>query len=174
MREIQIISLVCIVMTAVLADLKTGRIPNGIIATGLLWGGAYQLVSGGFFGALIFLGGVLLPLILFGIFYYFRMIGAGDIKLFCVTGGFLGPAACFSCITAAVLFGGVISLGLMLYRHRLVQRLLTFSDYMSHYSKERQWKSYLAETAEEDRFCFSVPVLLGVLYYLQGLGGGVI
>lgn len=166
MREIQILSLVCIVMTAMLADLKEGRIPNGIITVGLLWGGAYQIMSGGAAGAVIFLGGAAFPLILFGGLYYFRMIGAGDVKLLCVTGGFLGPGACFSCITGAVLFGGAISLGIMLYHHTLHRRLLGFCRYVDQYSKDRQWSSYLAGTSKEDRFCFSVPVFLGVLYYL--------
>lgn len=166
MKEIQIISLVSIAMIAVLADLKEGRIPNGIIVIGLLLGGVWQIESGGLLGVLIFLGGVALPLILFGGFYYFRMIGAGDIKLFCVIGGFLGPAACFSCIAAAVFFGGVISLGLMLYHHSMMKRLLVFSNFINQYSGNGQWKPYLAETSAEDRFCFSVPVLLGILYYL--------
>lgn len=175
MKEIQILSLVCIVMLAVLADLKDGRIPNGIIAVGLLWGGAYQIMSKGAVGGMIFLGGAAFPLILFGALYYFRMIGAGDVKILCVTGGFLGPEACFSCMTGAVLFGGAISLGLMLYHHTLYSRLLNFYQYVEQYSKERQWRPYLEGTSAEDRFCFSVPVLMGILYYyIDFITGGVI
>lgn len=169
MKEIQILSLVCIAMLAVLTDLKEGRIPNGIIAVGLLWGGAYQIMSGGAVGMVIFLGGAAFPLILFGVLFYFRMIGAGDIKLLSVIGGFLGPEACFSCIARAVFFGGAMSLGVMLYHHTLYRRLQNLYQYVDQYSRERRWKPYLAETSGEDRFCFSVPVLLGILYYVGGV-----
>ena len=43
MKEIQAISLLCLSMAAVLFDLKEERIPNSIIMTGVLCGGAYQL-----------------------------------------------------------------------------------------------------------------------------------
>jgi prepilin peptidase CpaA len=155
-------------MAAVLFDLKTGKIPNGLIVTGLIWGCVYQLFDQGWMGGIVFLGGVGLPLLLLGIVYYFRMIGAGDIKLLCVVGGFLGPSACFSCIAVAILIGGVISLAIMLRRHSISQRILYFSDYIHSYSIEKQWKPYLKETSEADRFCFSVPILLGILYYFVG------
>jgi prepilin peptidase CpaA len=169
LQEIQAIALTGIAVAAVLFDLKSGKIPNGLIFTGLLWGAAYQLSVQGPVGGILFLGGAALPILLLGILYYFRMIGAGDIKLLCVTGGFLGPAACVSCMAAAILAGGVISLVIMLRNHNLSQRLLFFSDYIYHYSKERQWNSYLEKTSEADRFCFSVPILLSILSYLGGL-----
>lgn len=36
------------------------------------------------------LGGSILPLFLLAVLYYFRMLGAGDIKLFCAIGGLMG------------------------------------------------------------------------------------
>lgn len=169
MIEIQLLALLCVVMTAVLFDLQRGRIPNSVIVTGVLLGGAYHLFTGGILGTMIFLGGVFLPVVLFGAFYYFRMIGAGDVKLLCVVGGFLGPSACFSCIVAAVLSGGVISMVLMAHRHNFNQRLVCFSDYVSRCSKDGRWNSYLEGTQEDAKLCFSVPVLLGILYYMGGI-----
>lgn len=169
MKEIQTISLVLIVGAAALCDLRSGRIPNGLIVTGLLWGAAYQIIANGAMGAVLFLGGILLPAVLFGAVYYFRMIGAGDIKLLCMIGGFLGPLSCFSCMVASILFGGLISLAVMLRHHNFCQRLLCFSEYISDYSREKHWKPYLAGTGENARFCFSVPVLLGVLCYVGGI-----
>ncbi len=169
MIEIQLLALLCVVMTAVLFDLQRGRIPNSVIVTGVLLGGAYHLFTGGILGTMIFLGGVFLPVVLFGAFYYFRMIGAGDVKLLCVVGGFLGPSACFSCIVAAVLSGGVISMVLMAHRHNFNQRLVCFSDYVSRCSKDGRWNSYLEGMQEDAKLCFSVPVLLGILYYMGGI-----
>jgi len=169
LKEIQILSLLCITGAAVLLDLQKGRIPNAVTVIGILWGASYQIFDKGIMGLFLFLGGVILPVVLFGGFYFFRMIGAGDIKLMCAVGGFLGPSACFSCITTSVLFGGIISLAIIIRRRNFSQRIIYLSDYMDRYSREKQWRSYLTGAKEDARFCFSVPVLLGVLCYIGGI-----
>ena len=169
MKELQMVSLLCITGASVLYDLHAGRIPNGITAAGLLCGLAWQLFANGASGAILFFGGTALPLLVFGVFYFFRMIGAGDLKLLCTVGGFVGPGACFSCITAAVFFGGLISLAVMLHRRSFCRRMFCFFEYVSDYSDTKQWKPYLKAAGEEDRFCFSIPVLLSVLCYIGGI-----
>ena len=169
MYEIQSVSLLVIVTAAVLCDLKSERIPNGIIFTGLAWGFFYQLIFFGGIGVVLFGGGCLIPVLLFGLLYYFRMIGAGDIKLLSVLGGFLGPYECVESMITAVLFGGLISL-VILWRRRLFgQRLSYFAEFIGHYSGKKEWKPYLAEVGAEARFCFSVPVLFAVLCYIGGI-----
>lgn len=169
MKEIQIFSLLCIAGAAVLADFRQGMIPNAVTAVGFLWGLSYQCMRGGSAGMLICMGGAVLPLLLFGGFYYFRMIGAGDIKLMCAIGSFLGPSACFSCIAVAIFIGGVISLALMLRSRSLESRFMYFMEYINHYSKEMKWRPYLENTPQEAKFCFSVPIFLSVLCYVGGL-----
>lgn len=156
-------------MTAVLCDLQSQRIPNGIIATGLAWGFFYQLFSHGEVGVILFGGGCLIPVFLFGVLYYFRMIGAGDIKLLCVLGSFMGPYECVSTMFAAVVFGGLIALGIVVRRRLFVQRLCYLVDYISHYSGGKEWKPYLDGVQTEARFCFSVPVLMALLCYIGGI-----
>ena len=100
MRTAAITGLLCMTMAAMLADLKTGKVPNGLIVAGVAMGVSYQVLSEGVAGVLVFAGGLLLPLLLMGGLFYFRMAGAGDIKLLCVTGGFLGPADGFRTLIA--------------------------------------------------------------------------
>lgn len=169
MKEIQIILLLCIAAAAVLADLRWGRIPNGIIATGLCCGGIYRIFTDGIAGIVVFLGGAVLPILVLGLFYYFRMIGAGDIKLLCMAGGYFGPSRCFSCIAAAVLIGGVMSLVIMLRQGCIAHRLMYFSRYLEEYSGSRQWRSYMEGVDEDAKFCFSVPILFGMLYCVGGI-----
>lgn len=168
MIEFQILSLLCITMAAVLDDLRTGKISNGIVVTGILWGAASQLFLRGAVGGILFLGGICLPAVLFAAVFYFRMIGAGDIKLMCVVGGFLGPSDGLSCIVYAILFGAVISLVIMVRRQNINQRLICFFEYFNEYSKDKKWKSYLDSVGEEAKFCFSVPVLCSVICYIGG------
>lgn len=168
MEEVRMIALLCFALAAALKDLACGRIPNSLIVTGLLLGLAYQLLSGRILGALLFFGGALLPLLLLGGLYYFRMIGAGDIKLFCVVGGFLGPVDGFSCMAAAFLIGGLCSAAILLRGHLLFRRLVCLTRYFIDYIEKKQWRSYREELTEDAKFCFAVPVLLSVLCYMGG------
>lgn len=162
-------SLLLITEAAVLFDLERGRIPNGLIFAGLGLGVIYQYISAGIVGLLLCTGGMILPAVLLGPLYYFRMIGAGDIKLFCVIGGFLGPGICFRCIVQAVLAGGVISLSILLYYGNLTERLFYFMDYIQDYLETGSWKPYLSGVGERARFCFSIPVLFSILCYIGGV-----
>lgn len=164
--EVHMMLLLCLAGAAVLADLKTGRIPNGIIAAGLGCGMFYQIFENGPAGAVLYLGGAALPVLVFAGLYYFRMIGAGDIKLLCMAGGFFGPSGCFSCIVRAVFLGGAISLALMLLRRNAGQRAAFFAEYVEEYSRERRWRPYAENAGEDAKFCFSVPVLFGIICVL--------
>lgn len=166
MKEIQMITLVSLCTAAVLADIRSGKIPNSMTGTGLVMGLAYQVLDKSGLGIPLYFGGVLLPVVLLGILYYFRMIGAGDIKLLCMIGGFLGPSGCFSCLSGAVLLGGVVSLAVIVIRGIGWERWIYLTGYISEYSRTGQWKSYMAGTKPEAGFCFSVPVLMSVLWYV--------
>lgn len=168
LKVIQIMSLLLITEAAVLCDLGSGRIPNGLILAGLGLSVIYQCCSAGAVGLVLCMGGMILPVILLGLLYYFRMIGAGDIKLFCVLGGFLGPGMCFQCIIRAILAGGVISLAILLYHRNLFERIFHLIEYVSEYLETGVWKPYLPGAGEQDRFCFSVPVLFSILCYIGG------
>ena len=78
---------------AVFQDLRKGIISNVLILFGFLGGAVFQLIRLGGFGLILFLGSAAFPVLLFSILYYFRMIGAGDIKLLAALGGFLGISA---------------------------------------------------------------------------------
>ncbi len=168
LMDFSVFLLLSLAVLAVLCDLNTGRIPNGIIAVGLSCGALYQLYTSGPTGVVLYLGGAALPILFFSLFYYFRMIGAGDIKLLCMAGGYFGLAGSFACITWSILFGAFFSLLYMLRRGNLEQRILYFARYVSHYSKNHQWESYMGGVGEDAKFCFSVPILLGILWQIGG------
>ncbi|MCD7716747.1 MAG: prepilin peptidase [Lachnospiraceae bacterium] len=157
------ISLTGIAVTAALCDLWEDRIPNAVIAVGLAMGLVYQLFAEGPLGLILFWGGVLLPVLLLGGLYFFRMLGAGDIKLLCVAGGFLGPLGALACFVRSLFVAAAVSLVILYRRHELGERLRYFWDYVSECAESREWKPYLAGVKESARFCFSVPVLVGIL-----------
>lgn len=168
MNGIQKLFMIGIAAAAVVTDLKTGKIPNWLILIGLALGMICQVMEKGIIGFLLFAGGTGVPVLLFGLLYYFRMIGAGDIKLLCAMGGFTGPAGSLYCIFLTVLWGGFISLGIMLYRRNLVQRMEVFFRYISQYGSGCRG-AYMSYAPREAKFCFSIPVLLGILCFAGGI-----
>ena len=168
MENVRQFALLSIAVVAVLRDLREGRIPNRLIVIGLVCGAVWQFAAAGQAGLVLFAGGCVLPVLLFGGLYYFRMFGAGDIKLLCVLGGFLGPMDGFRCIAVSVFFGGCIALAILMAGGGLRERLGYLAGYLFEYAADGQWRSYMAGVRRQDRFCFSVPVLLGVLCYIGG------
>lgn len=165
MKEIQIVSLLCFGMAAMLLDLQSGKIPNSLVITGLSCALSYQWIKYGMAGILIFLGGCFLPILLLGILFYFRMIGAGDIKLFCMIGGYVGPEDCLYCMVLSVLFGAIISLIIMMRNKNLRRRLSYLGRYICDYTEQKKWKPYIAQVESNAKFCFSVPVMLSIISY---------
>lgn len=168
MSEIPVLLLLCFAITAVLCDLKTGRIPNGIITAGLACGALYQISEKGAVGIVLYLGGACLPILFLGVFFYFRMIGAGDVKLLCMAGAFFGPSGSFVVLKWSILFGGAASLVYMLRRGNMWERLLFFREYASQYSRSHSWRPYMSGVGESAKFCFSVPILAGILCQIGG------
>jgi len=77
------------VLTAAVAmvmDLRTSRVDNGWIVFCICIGLAVQTLSGGIRGFLGAVFGIILPLLFLGGLFVFRMLGPGDIKLFCALG----------------------------------------------------------------------------------------
>ncbi len=150
-------------MAAVLYDLELGLIPNALTVTGLAMGLVWQLSCHGILGLLLFFGGALLPVLLLGVLYYFRMIGAGDIKLFMALGAFLGPGGVLSCILRSAVIGAAFALFLLLSRRILTERLQYFLCYIAD-SQDGPWKPYLSDNGGKARFCFSLSVLMSVIF----------
>jgi len=105
----RLIILFAILLVACTFDVCARRVPNSLIVVGYLLAVFYTYLTGlptmialfeGVAGGLL----ILLP------FYFFSLIGAGDVKLFSVVGAFLGPQALLPCLLFVALSGGVLAL----------------------------------------------------------------
>ncbi len=74
---------------AVWMDFRDASVDNGWILFSFVTGFLIQITERGLKGGAIFLTGVAVPIILLGILFVFRMLGAGDIKLLCALGGIM-------------------------------------------------------------------------------------
>lgn len=83
---------------AVLMDLRTMKVDNGWLLFCTLLGLLMQITESGIQGLGFWCTGLGFPIILLGALFWFRMLGAGDIKLLSVIGGMIGPYKILHCI----------------------------------------------------------------------------
>ena len=112
------LTLLTVLVFAVAADFREMRISNRLIASGLMMGLALRILGEGGAGIVHFLVNISIPVILLFLLFQLRVIGAGDIKLFSVAGGFLSMRQLLYVILAAFV-AAVIGLGKLLYQKRM-------------------------------------------------------
>lgn len=163
---------VCIIFIieglAVLWDFKEKRIPNELIMAGFLSGAAWQWCNAQLAGLKSFLAGVFCVLLLLGIFHYFNMIGAGDIKLLMVSGGILGPDLCLKTILISFLIAAAFSVAVMFRYRCFKQRIHYFFQYFQDYFSTGKWVPYL-QKEETVYLHLSLPVFLGSMLVAGGV-----
>ena len=113
------LTLLTVLAFAVAADFREMRISNRLIASGLMMGLALRILGEGGAGIVHFPVNISIPVILLFLLFQLRVIGAGDIKLFSVAGGFLSMRQLLYVILAAFVTAAVIGLGKLLYQKRM-------------------------------------------------------
>jgi prepilin peptidase CpaA len=144
--------------TAMLTDLRTGRIPNTLIVTAALAGLASQIASVGAMGILHFLAGASIPALLLVPLFRFRMMGAGDIKLLMVLGGMVGfPEVLDLCLWSFVV-GGIVAVCKMIFVTGVKERLLYLLRYVRDTGRSGKIVPYRKPGRRPENFPFAVPV----------------
>lgn len=210
LRLLRLLLLFGLVSAAVRFDLRTGRIPNKLILTGLLAaactavfdcaagvhaesvGGAGGVLAedvGDAAGAAVegvwdiaadcalhrgmaFVCGMLLPLAFPGVLFLPGMIGAGDVKLFCVIGAFAGPSAVWTAILWSFASGAVQSVMFLLLRRRREGRDFYFrgfcdlAGYVNQSMAAGKWGNYREHIGDGGKIHFSLSILSGLLICL--------
>lgn len=162
MNDIKTILSVILAAAALGQDLKNGKIPNRLILTGAVLTIILCLFHGCSFPDAA--AGAVLPLLFPGILFFFRMIGAGDVKLLCVLGAILGSAASRCLILRSLGIGAVQALAVLMIRGNAAERLYVLTDYFRNCIQSRKLLPY-TDRSPSGRMCFSVSILGAVLWY---------
>lgn len=118
-----------LLLLAVWYDWKFYRIPNRLILAGWVVSILYQGIYYKGEGIENWLCGIGISFLLLFPFSLVRMIGAGDVKLAMVIGGFFGPTLTIKILCIAFIIGAAISLGKMLWHRNLFYRLQYLANY---------------------------------------------
>lgn len=120
--EVNLAILMTLLGVAACFDIKSRRIPNWLVVTGLVSSlGTHIFLGNGGFSAWAL--GLLVGFGLFLPLYVVRAMGAGDVKLMGMVGAFLGPAAAVGAVLMTLVVGGVLAIAVALWsgalRHTL-------------------------------------------------------
>lgn len=155
---------------AVAMDLRTAKVDNGWIAFSLILGLIVRYMREGIHGIFIFASGVILPLLLLGVLYAFRMLGPGDIKLLCAMGGVMGSGKILKCIFFSLILGAGISIAILISNGDISQRFHYFYCYFRNFARTGQRKPYYRTGMSHlENFHFTVPVFLSAVLYAGGV-----
>lgn len=153
-------------------DLSKTRVPNYIIVAGLILGLFYRVLYLGYRNYLVILAGIVIPVLIFFPLFLMRAMGAGDIKLFAVTGAFFTIGDNMKCIVLAIMIGGVIALVKVLVNKNLRERFKYMFLYLGNVFRLALAGNccelpYInredSAVAQKAGIKFSVPILLGVI-----------
>lgn len=116
------LTLLTILTMAVVTDFREMRISNRLIASGFIWGFALRIMGEGGAGAVHFLVNISIPVILLFLLFQLRALGAGDIKLLSVAGGFLTTRQLGYLIAASFLAAAMIGTGKLVCQRTILRR----------------------------------------------------
>ena len=135
--------------TAMLTDLRTGRIPNTLIVTAALAGLASQIASAGAMGILHFLAGASIPALLLVPLFRFLLM---------VLGGMVGfPEVLDLCLWSFVV-GGIVAVCKMIFVTGVKERLLYLLRYVRDTGRSGKIVPYRKPGRRPENFPFAVPV----------------
>lgn len=160
-----------IIIIAVIQDFCFMRISNRLILIGLAAGGFFQIFIGGPAAFVPFLGNVAVPVIVLYLLFLAGVIGAGDIKLFSVIGGFVHIRQLAVCMILSFVIGAVLSFAKMIRNQNLQLSMYRAFGYFAGLF-QGEYKTYRRDLLGDSNLIhFSFAICLGILITKGGWFG---
>ena len=150
------------VLIAVGMDLRNMKISNRLILLGIIVSLVRRFFCEGIGGLLTGIILISFPVILLYLLFLVGALGAGDIKLFSLIGGFIQIKELMWCIIFAFIFAAIFSFGKMVYFGIFISSIKNLVGYATSVLKGRK-EPYQPFSLEKGRIHFSVAILLGLV-----------
>lgn len=163
----RILFIITLIVLSVISDIRTYKVKNNITLTfaafGLVYCMLFDTTQGLLFGAL----GFIIPLILLIPLYALNMLGAGDVKLFCAIGTFIGVRGVIYTIAYSFLCGLAIAILIMIIQRSFFTRMKRLYEYFKCCILCMKLMPYEEfGYTQQGRMHFSIPIALGTLLVL--------
>lgn len=157
------IILTLLLVIAVAGDIRTYRIYNLPIALGLAAGLVLNFMIDGIEGLAWSLLAAIIPAALLIVLFALRMLGAGDIKLFCAIGAIMGVPFVLLTMAFSFLAGGLMALCIMFVRGNFMQRLKHIKNYLKTCYFTHTFIPYtdFGDKSDGAKFHFSLAIAAG-------------
>lgn len=152
-----------------LMDIRYTCVDNGWLLFMLGIGFLAKLYAEGWNSILPFGAGVIFPFLILIVLYYFRMLGPGDIKLFCVLGGMLGVKEIGMLMLYALFLGGFLSVLILIFCGNIHDRGKYLLSYIMECIDTGSVKPYYKKGMQLENFHFTVPIFMSTMLYAGGL-----
>lgn len=161
----------CLLMIPIVfCDIKYHKIPNKLIILGMVSSCVGRLWEKGFIGLGMSLGCMLIPFLLLFPLFVMRMIGAGDIKLFCMLAFMMTPEQIIYLLFYACLIGGIWAVIKMIRNKSFISRFLYLKNYVARSVMLGEKEKYFSkEEGYRDTISFALPIGLSYLLHLGGM-----
>jgi len=163
------IAIGCLILYAMIVDVKHRRIPNWIVLAILLIGIVSSIGNHGGMGFINSVLGIIVGGLILIVPYIIGGIGAGDVKLMGAIGAFLWTWGVIECFIYVALAGGVVALLSMILNRRLKKTLrkiiLDCCNALLHRSPRVLEVDY-GENTREHGIPYAIPIFLGYVFYM--------
>ena len=154
-----------VLLICLYTDLRERKIYNMVVFPAIIFGLLYNFYSAGIDGALWALKGFGLGLAVFFIPFALGGLGAGDVKLMGGIGALMGSQFVLLTALSAALFGGLIALGIMLFKGQMGNFVRKTMGTLFIFLGNKDVRSFDALDKKEYSigFPYGVPIVLGVI-----------
>lgn len=148
-----------LILAAVGMDLKTMKISNRLIFFGIVVSLIRRFLIEGLVGIFTGMFLISIPIICLYLLFLAGALGAGDIKLFSLIGGFVDLKELVYCMVLSFLFAAIFSLVKMIFCGTFLLSMKSVSSYVFRVLQGR-WETY-RPAFEDCHIHFSVAILFG-------------
>ncbi|HSE58353.1 MAG TPA: A24 family peptidase [Nitrospiraceae bacterium] len=169
MEQAMVVGLIALLITAIVTDLRSCRIPNWLTTPAMVFGLAVHAWQHGLQGLLFSLFGLFVGLGSFLLLHLSGNIGAGDVKLMAAVGAMVGPHDAFMSAVLAIMVGGFYALVAMVYQWGLVSTIRRLSRVFQGLVATRMQVAYAHELVLPFRLRYGLAIAGGTLLLQLGL-----
>lgn len=164
------IMIIALSSIALYTDIKSYKIPNKLNLTFIILGLSFNLIIGNFKSGII---GMIFPMIMFPLFAL-RLIGAGDIKLFCALGAIATFPHIINIMAYSIILNGIIAVALLVIRKQYRTFKNLFNWIKCCIISRTIMKYQVLDSKSKSSFRYAYGIALGCVYYIFSTiwGGG--
>jgi prepilin peptidase CpaA len=163
--DIPTVAVLGVACAAVVFDVRTRRIPNGLTFGSTLMALAYAAAHGGWNGIGTAAAGWGVGVVLFFPFFALGGMGAGDVKLLAALGAWLGPVNSIWVAMFAGMTGGVLGLLVAFARGYLSTAISNLWLMLMHWRVEglSRVPGVTLNDSKSPRLAYAIPIAIGLV-----------